>query len=390
MKHMTRMILFLMSVLILSGCTDGFPDEEMHFGIEDKIRPFAVYLVTPEAAPGQEVSGSIRFWAPQPDDVESIWKVALDYDLGLYGVDEVERHYQPVAVGPLEYNWLGYFYQQFTWTVPEDIMLTTSALPDVLTDPAMVMLAEELIGPAAGSPPRKAAVDSFLKELSADDIEAMPPMERAATLALADLFACQVRFRITLNDGQAVDVTRNMTIRQTSRLGGPNTNENSHINDFYVTALEKENATTEDFGDDSIIKHNYYFCENYDCFENYLYIPHHEDWTYFMTIRHSAQQYSSPFDPTVILNEDIERLWYYSREFEPNDGHHFFVTDDGDEAEMWNLNERVRIMPDGIHSKFIVTVVGYDNRSDWVMYHAVPGCRAISGIVHFSPYSEMP
>jgi len=59
------------------------------------------------------------------------------------------------------------------------------------------------------------------------------------------------------------------------------------------------------------------------------------------------------------------------------------VTDDGDETEMWSLNREARIIPDNAGSTFRVVSVVRDERTDWVMYHSVPGIAVQEGIVEF-------
>ena len=384
MKKLILGVLLLLVLACLTGCSEGFPDEEMHFGIQDNVRPYAVVIEPAEAAPGETVTVTLLARAPDPDAVDVTWRVALDYNIGLYEADEVERNYRELAPELPESDSDGFLTQTFQWVVPDSALLYSSALPEVLTDPAMIYLAGELIGNEAGSPPTKTAVDAWLKALTPEMVAAMPPLEREAAWALADRFASQVRFRLTLRTGQIVDVTRNLTIRHTDRLDGPNTNHNALVTDFGVFAVEKVDATRNDLEDPGIPKTWYGFVDGQGArVADQVEIPIHAGWTYYLTVGFSREIYSSPFDPTGALEEQGTYRWYYYRQDAPRSDHHFFVTTDGDDAEMWNLSDQPRIMPDGAGSTFRVLAAVRDTREEWAMYQAAPGTGVAEGLVVF-------
>ena len=383
MKYLSLAVLLTLAAAGLSGCGEGFPDEEMHFGIEDKVRPFAVVIEPPEAAPGETVTVTLLAQAGDPDEVDITWRVALDYDLGLYEADEVERHYRDLPTPSTSSDTDGFLSQTFAWTVPDSALLYTSAMPEILTDPAVVYLVEQLIGPAAGSPPNRTAVDAWLKARTPAELAQMTPLEREGVWALADRFACQVRFRAVMRTGETVDVTRNLTIRHTSRLGGPNTNRNASVYDFTIGAVNKIDATKEDLYDPDLQVRWYDFILWGEGVASQVWVPFHDDWTYYVRVRHSPEEYTSPFDPTLVVREGSRYNWYYYRRDEPQSGHHFFVTEEGEEAEMWDLGKDSRIMPAGPGSTFRLVAAVRDFRDDWVMYHAVPGAAVEQGIVQF-------
>ena len=64
----------------------------------------------------------------------------------------------------------------------------------------------------------------------------------SAILAMADLFATQIRLRATLTGGQIVDVTRNVTIRHSGRLGSPNVNTNPTLGEFEIVVIPRPDA----------------------------------------------------------------------------------------------------------------------------------------------------
>jgi hypothetical protein len=383
MKMLIMTALALALAFFLGGCGEGFPDEEMHFGIEDKVRPYAVIIEPPEAAPGQTVQVTLLARTPDPDALDISWRAALDFDRGLYEVDEIERGYRPVPAPLPAVDSDGFLTQTFSWTVPDSALLLTSALPAVLDDPTLVLLATELIGPAAGTPPTRTAVDAWLKALTPAALAALTPDEREAVWALADRFACQVRLRAQLRTGRVIDVTRNLTIRHTARLGGPNTNHNAEVLELAVIALAKQDAEDSAIGVADVPQTRYTFIGGGVRETDVQQVPVHADWTYYLEVRFHRESYSSPFDPNVMVTEDGEERWYYYRQDNPTAEHHFFIAEDGTEAEMWNLGRTARIAPAGVGSRFRVVAAVRDTRADWVQYHAAPGAAAQEGIVEF-------
>ena len=384
MKTYSIAFLLMLALMALTGCGEGFPDEEMHFGIENKTRPYAVVVEPPEAAPGETVLVTLKARTPDPDELDITWRVAQDFNRGLYETDEVERNYLQLDSPDPVTDADGFLTQSFQWVVPDDALLISSALPEILDDPVMVVLAEELIGPDAGSPPTKVAVDAWLKALTPELIQEMSLEEQMATYALADRFAIQVRFRAALRSDLVVDVTRNLTIRHTGRLEGPNTNHNAEVYSFGVVALEKVDATTDDIDDLNVAQTWYPFIEGTVRVADQVSIVQHDNWTYYLVVNFYHEQYTSPFNPDLLLSELGYSRWYYYRQDNPFSDHQFFATDDGEEAEMWNLGREARIMPGGAGSTFRVVVAVRDERSEWVMYHAVPGGVVHEGIVVFA------
>jgi len=383
-KYLISTVLLLATIAGLAGCGEGFPDEEMHFGIEDKVRPYAVVIEPAEAAPGETVQVIFYARAPDPDELDINWRVALDFNRGIYDTDEVESNFRDLATPLPLADSEGFLTQTFFWTVPDSALLYSSALPEILTDPVIVFLATELIGPAAGSPPTRSAVDAWLKALTPADLAAMEPLAREATWALADRFACQVRFRATLRTGRIIDVTRNLNIRHTRRLGGPNANANAEVTDFAVVMLKKKDAVSSDIGDPAIARTVYPFIDRFGTrVADRIQVPVHSDWTYYLVSNFVHEQYTSPFAPERLLSEQGHYSWYYFRQDAPTSDHQFFVADDGSEAEMWDLDRQARIVPAGVGSTFRVVNAVRDERDEWVSYHAVAGTGVREGIVEF-------
>lgn len=387
MKRLWLVVPLLSVAGLLSGCGEGFPDEEMHLGLDDKVRPYAILLEPPEAAPGDTVRVTLLARAPRPSTLDIAWQVALDFDRGLYEVDVVERNLRPLLAPAPAFDQDGFLTQSFAWIVPDSAQLYSSALPPVIDDPLLAALAAQLPGLGAGPAWRKDELDAWLKAQDAGTLAAMDPSARAAAWGLADRFACAVRFRATLRaDGAAdvVDATRNLTIRHTRRLEGPNTNRNTHVLSFEIAGVGRRDATPADLQDPDLPQLRLAFIDRWAQRQaDRLEVPLYPDWTYFARADFAAETYTSPWSPGLVLTETGSFRWYYHRQDAPTADHAFLVTDDGEGAEMWNLDEVVRLAPAGPGSTFRLLLVARDSRREWVSFHATPGTGVAEGVVAF-------
>lgn len=361
---------------LLNGCGDGFPDEEMHLGLEDKLRPYAVVCEPPEASPGETVTVTLRYHAPRPAAVEPAWRVVLDYDQGLYEADETERRHVVLAdLAPPVADAQGFVEQSFPYTVPDSTLLWSSAIPEVLTDEVMLALTGGL-----GLPPRKDAVATYLAALDEGDLAGMDPAQREAVRRLADVFACQIRLRATLADGMTVDVTRNLTVRHSRRLGSANANANGAITRFVIGSVPVADLDLDQLGEhaDEITWHE--FDE-----QAQAHVTVDPGRTYFARVRFAPELYTSPYDAVRNLEEQGSYRWFYFRLDAPGSGHQLLADDEGEEAESWDLDEDVRLLPPGGTSRFRLVAVVRDERVEWARYHAVAGQSVVVGEVVFEP-----
>lgn len=376
MKSWLRHTLLLTLPLALGACTDGFPDEEMHLGLEDKVRPLAISLSPPEASPGQSVEVTLLLHAPDPAEVEITWQVALDYDQGLYETDEVERTILPLGEPVTTVQDNGLMQQTFNWVVPDSVHRVSSAIPEVLTDPVLVALAQLVIGPPAGTPPTRAGVEAWLQDQPLGG-----PLD-AEEQALVDRFSCAVRFRATIQtDQRVVDVTRNLTVRYSARLGSDQTNSNNLATERTIIALEKDAAVSADLDDQGIARHFYNLLLGPA--DRVHEIPYHADWTYFLVETFTGELYDAPFEPGLVILEELEGRWYYYRHDDPASVAQFYLDDDGEEAEMYELDDSIILQPAGVGSRYTVFSVIRDTRRDWARYHLTPGLSVYSSEVLF-------
>lgn len=386
MKLKTLMSPMLLSLVLLAGCGESILDQNMHLGVENKTRPLAVICEPPEVAPGDTVTVTIQYQTPHPDEVDARWRVALDYNLGMYESDVVERRIvdldATIEIGAPIVDDHKLVTQTFAYVVPDSALLWTSALPDRLTDEAMIMLASNLIDPEFGDPMEKAVVEAYLADLDADDLATMDPMQRAAAWRLSDLFACQIRFRCKLQDHAVIDVKRNLTIRHSRRLESPNVNENAFVTEFSVAATSRKDVKPEDLDSLSGVQW-YYFIDDGVSVAPRIEVPYHAGWTYYAFLRQRGQQYSSPYSVDTTLSEMADEAWYFYRMDDPDSAHRLFVNEDGEEAEMYDLDEWARMQPPSGESTYRLYACGRDERSEWVAYHATPGLTMVIGELVF-------
>jgi hypothetical protein len=386
-KRLTLLASLTILAGLLAGCGEGFPDEEMHLGLDDKVRPFAILVEPPEAAPGDSVRVTLLARAPHPSAIDISWQVALDFDRGLYEVDGVERNLRPLAAPEPVHDADGFLSQSFTWVVPDSASLLSSALPEVIDDPALAGIGTLLPGLGAGPTWRKDELDAWLKAQDPGTLAAMDPVARAAAWGLADRFACAVRFRATLRaagSDDVVDVTRNLTIRHTGRLEGPNTNRNTFVISLEVIGVARRDASPSDLADPDLASARWVLVDGGGHpLRGRVDVPLDPDWTYFARADFAAQPYTSPWDPTLVIEELGSFRWYYHRQDAPTSDHAFLLTDEGDDAEMWNLDELVRLAPDGPGSTFRLLLVARDTRREWTSFHAAPGAGVAEGVIAF-------
>ncbi len=347
--------------LMTAGCGGEFPNEEMNISGSGKLRPIAVVCNPPEAAPGETVSVIVHYYASDPGAVIADWSVVLDYRIGLYGVDEFEgqivdvQPYEPVADA---YD--GFVRQRLQFNIPDDILLTSSAQPDVIEDEMILALARTLLGKADQEQVTKEDLNTYFAQRAFSG--PTTPEEKW----LADLFSCEIRFKIRLTDDIQVDVTRNLTVRYSRAMDSTNSNLNSRFLFVKLLGVPEADVDAADIGQYEELWTEVVL---YDRGMTWIgrHINYYEDWTYFLQTAYAYQFYTSPFDPVTQHEESNNTVWYHVDLDDPASDAPFFVTDSGDEAEMADLSTLVRLAPlTGEESRrYRIATVAYDWRDEW-------------------------
>lgn len=380
-------ILLLLAVTaLLAGCGDEFLNEEMLLGTENKLRPLAVICEPAEASPGQPVTVTLRYWDPDPDQTDVTWRVALDYDTGLYESAPVERRTVDLdallAIGsPLDTG-DGFMTQSFTYVVPDSALLWSSAIPESLDEGVWSVLAD--LWPAGAGSPTKSDLNELLAGLTPDDLAALDSDERDLLLGLADLFACQIRFRARLDQDSVLDVTRNLTVRHSGRLGSPNVNANAQVTRYELLAVPGANVEHNDLDQYSGRIQRFALIDAAGAAID-VRVPVHADWTYYLETEFAAQEYTSPFSGDRLFEESAGHRWYSFRSDDGDPMHALFRNEAGEDAAMYELDEWVRVTPpDGGESSFRVFVCIRDFRPEWDGFQAAPGAVLSEAAVTFT------
>ncbi len=374
-------LLTLPLLLAQTGCDTSFPNEEMDIAGEAKTRPFAIVCEPPEAAPGETVDAILLYYEPEPDRHDVTWKVALDYDLGLYEADEVERDYVvPEILGPPECDEHGFCTQWVSFQVPDNTLLRASSQPDEITDEIVLAVARPLLDKGEAEPVLKTEIDAFLDELAAnpDWVMTVDAETAWAIRWLSDLFACRIRYRATIDGSVLVDVTKNLTVRYSHEIGTGNVNWEPYVDRPVVRTVPYPDVPFEDFDEynDEIVNFPLALADSPG---GPAEIPLHRDWTYFLSTNVDLQAYLSPYE--LESRQEAYRIhWYYYDLTQPASSHALFAQDDGGEAEMWDLDKDVRLMPPAAAGHtYRILVIARDERMEWENYAYASGTAGQMG-----------
>ncbi len=370
--------------LLGAGCGTDFP-QEMEIKPGEKTRPLGVICEPAEAVPGESVLVTARYYDPDPAATASAWRLALDYRLDRY--EELEYEGRVINLEPLmrERSVVadedGIVTETFRFSVPDSCLLLSSAVPEVIATDLPPAIAE-LMQPA-GRYPTKREVDAFL---AAVDTTALSPDLLDWVRFYGDLFACQIRLRCALRGGTPLNITRNLTVRYSRRLGSPNENLNPHL-----TAITLIDVHSPDVEDRSAIRF----------FASDTTLVYHSDpgvpvartievragHTYFLEALDQKQSYVSPAG--ISHQEDHEYFWYYTRRHPANDDLFFIKEHSGDESsDMGPKDEIVRIDPPPATlgpQRYRLHLVVRDLRPEWRMFHGTPGTAYAGMTLLFTP-----
>lgn len=376
-----RYLWLLMAPLMLaqSGCDTTYPNEEMDIAGSDRTRPFAIVCEPAEAVPGEMVGVWLFYYEPDTDLRDVSWQVALDYDMGLYEADEIERDIRPIHVPHLPSpDPQGFFQHYGSYQVPDDALLRATSLPEVITDELVLSLARPLLDKESQTPVTKREIDVFLADVAGtEDWDlAVDPDTAAAIRLLSDLFASRIRFRATINGTVHVDVTKTLTIRYSREIGTINVNENTTGASPRIVAVPHPDVAFEDYSQyaDEIMIFELTRLYPLLPYEDPTPVPLHTDWTYYLTTALSLQHYVSPHEQQV-QQEDYILRWYHYGLTSGAAAHPLFAQDDGGEAEMGDLDSDVRLIAPatGTGYEYRIITCAYDYRVEWRSYAATPG-----------------
>ena len=368
---------------LLAGCSDNFIGEEMRLGETGRIRPLGITLEPPEAAPGDTVCVEFHWFDAEANETRVHWKAALEFEAGGWEVDPIERRIVDLSDAPglrvPVSEGFGFQRQTLAFVVPDSVLLWPTSASRFSPNGTLEEAARanaDLVNPTA------AAWNEFLSSASPSDLATLDRHDEERIRRFIDLFASQVRFRISLSRGDQVDVTRNLTVRYSGRFASPNTNLNPDVGSWSLVGLPIEDAEWhEALGSTTGAEWVPLTAASPG---RRVQISWRRGWTYYLVCNSEAQSYGSPFS-AARLEERLYYRWYrfWIDGVQPDVP--LFVRDDGEEAEMGDLDESVRLeLPSGVSTCRVYMVVR-DDRPEWRRYQQSHGQRVTWTDIEFCP-----
>ncbi|MCA9727642.1 MAG: hypothetical protein KC729_08160 [Candidatus Eisenbacteria bacterium] len=369
---------------VLSGCANDFAGEEMRLGEEDKIRVLGMVIEPPEAAPGEAVEVTLHWYDPRPASTRIDWTVALEYDAGNYGVDPVERHYVDLSGSEVPNSTAdegdGFYSQSFSFLVPDSVLVWSPAVATLMQADEVADYASEL---AKWAEPTPAGWNGFFAALDAAYLDSLDDESASLIRSLADLFAAQIRFHARLEHGSTVDAARALTVRYSSALGSENVNENTQVSSLFLVGIPHDDVVWSE-RDEYEGEMEWTPIALDDEVHARVSVALQESWTYYLVCDGLTQTYRSPYFTGEVLEELMRYRWFRFRAADPTSDQPFFVTDDGNDADVYDLDEAVRIEP-STGERYRICVVLRDERPEWLRYQATPGQRVVLTDIDFEP-----
>jgi hypothetical protein len=239
--------LALAPFLFLAGCAD-FPEKYENVIEGEKIRPFAILVDPPEAAPGDTVRVQLKLY-DAGKDYGIAWELALRYQLNVGATSsafpnateivDLETVGEKIGVSPDGLS--------FSVVIPsggKNPVALTGLSPEILRAESELS-AEEKEGL------RRLGIESFQGGLRKRDLVGALDSARSVPNSLAPLvdgLIGLVRFKAKITSpGFKLDITKVLTVRYSNRLeGGPflsNVNRNPVIDSIGIIQVKAEGLT---------------------------------------------------------------------------------------------------------------------------------------------------
>jgi hypothetical protein len=192
-------------------------------------RPLCITLDPPEAAPGDTVAATLLLYSPDPAQVGTHWKMALDYALTGYGT-AAEKSVIDLSARLLHHSTTytpgGIVKDSIRFVVPESTLVVASAVPGQFP---LSPDAATLLGlPPGQSTIAKADLNTALSALPLD-LSLLPPDVSLPLQLSIDMFGCPVRLRAVVSCENPLEVTRTLGVRYSRRFNSSNANTNPLI-----------------------------------------------------------------------------------------------------------------------------------------------------------------
>jgi hypothetical protein len=374
---MLKIILLSLCVLtLMNGCAD-FLRKEMNVYEDDKLRPFAIIVEPPEAAPGETVSVTIQYYQPDGAQNTILWRAALDFDFDIYGDLETERNYlyleeiQTIPAPIVDEN--GLATQSFSFTVPDSTILVSTALQGSYDSSEIPAHLLPLLGAANDDYITKSELDAFFRDTDFDQLYAILPAEDVATIiGLSEIFACQIRLRAKIRGGIHLDVIKNFTVRWAGDTGSEYLNANPIIGNVALLAIDHPDVDdADDIGQYDIDTTYIYHSDPAQIESGPVSIDPQK--SYYIFVTHDEQDYYSPAG--YLNDEEYFYSWHYTSLDGMSSEVDFFYQEDEGEGDATDFEEFTRLLPGkyGLHQKFRMFIVVRDYRPEWRIFNGTTG-----------------
>lgn len=225
MKALEIITLGFLAVLI--GCSE-FPNKYENVIELEKVRPFAIVLDPPEAAPGDTVRVMLHFHGAGRQDLSIDWQIALDYTVDNYGGAGIEGEIRDLDLMMLP----GGDSVSFSFVVP------TGADNPILLNR---MVPEEIDG--IGS--KRELLGTLDAYISAHPDSGIPPSYAPYADQMLAITVLRAKIRTDID----LDITKRLTVRYSNKVRNAafnNTNENPHLDSIAIIRVNKKDLADPD------------------------------------------------------------------------------------------------------------------------------------------------
>jgi hypothetical protein len=357
MKTLKIITLVLLSVLLVS-CNE-FSSEYSNIIEDDKVRPIAVVLDKPEAAPGDTVHVKLHYY-DAGKDVAINWQVALDYSINNYSSKGEEKEVRELD----NYIIPGGTEDEFSFVVPkgaENPLLLSSMLPDAIT--------------GLGT---KSELIDMLDNMDGSQIP-------ADVLPFIDNFLCVIVLRATLISDMELSVTKRLTVRYSNKvdydlLGRQSyVNTNPQLNRIGIVTLNKKDATY--YSDKAeILSTEPQFFDNLASTVDTFIVEQNKSYFLIADTSGAYQNYLSP--EGNLFKEQLFYGWFYTNlDDSDRDWKDLIeIGESGVSDEMYIV--KLDIPEDRNMHNFLIRTVVRDYRPEWGVL-AARGCAYIEAKGYF-------
>ena len=357
MKVFNRIILGLLSILMVN-CAD-FSSKYSNVIENEKVRPFAVVLDKPEAAPGDTVHVKLHYY-DAGKSVSINWQVALDYSINNYSEIGEEKEIRDLD----HYIIPGGTDEEFSFVVPggaENPLLLSSMIPENI--------------PGVGN---RSDLAAMLDTINWSQI----PTE---VLPFIDNFLCVIVLRATLISDMELDVTKRLTVRYSNKVDYASlglqsyVNTNPKLNRIGIVTLNKKDATYHSDKDEILRAVPVFFDSLASTVDTFVV---EQNKSYFLIADTSGanQIYLSP--EGNLFNEQLYYDWFYTN-LDASDSKWEDLIEIGESGISNDLFiVKLDIPKDHNMHNFLIRSVARDYRPEWGVLSA-RGCAYIEAKGYF-------